>query len=202
MTSVDKVGIIISIAIVAVAVGFTLTGEMIISSDVKPNMDKVIVPLKELSEETTKTVETIKESGSKVASAITEKSQELTTETKQLSEKAKEMTEQAKELATSKLPARLVSIPKGTSVPGCEGRDECYDPPNPIIFVGGEVIWKNNDNNAHTVTSGTTLEGPDGNFDSGLLKPNEVFSHKFDKVGEYQYFCMIHPWAKGSIIVK
>jgi plastocyanin len=71
-----------------------------------------------------------------------------------------------------------------------------------IIFVGGEVIWKNEDASAHTVTSGIALTGPDGNFDSGLIKAGETFSHRFEKSGEFRYFCMIHPWAEGSVTVK
>ena len=62
-----------------------------------------------------------------------------------------EIRETTKELATSKLPARLVSIPEGTGVPGCEDVDLCYDPPSLIIFKGGEVIWKNDDTAVHTV---------------------------------------------------
>ncbi|MFB5647226.1 MAG: plastocyanin/azurin family copper-binding protein, partial [Candidatus Nitrosomaritimum yanchengensis] len=56
--------------------------------------------------------------------------------------------------------------------------------------------------NYHTVTSGNIIEGPDGLFDSGLIKAGETFSFKFEKTGEYGYFCMIHPWANGSVTVS
>ena len=95
-----------------------------------------------------------------------------------------------------------MSIPGGTSIPGCEEVDLCYDPPSLIIFKGGEVIWINDDSAAHTVTSGTILEGPSGNFDSGLTKSGQAFSHRFNDTGEYPYFCMIHPWANASITVN
>jgi plastocyanin len=188
----DKAGIIISIVIVTAAVGFTLTGGSGVPSDIAPNIEKTTLPLKE---DASKKLQEIKESGSEVVSKITEGSKLAVTETEKLSETAKE-------LATSKLPARLVSIPKGTSMPGCEIQGRCYDPPSLIIFVGGEVIWKNDDASAHTVTSGIALTGPDGNFDSGLIKAGETFSHRFEKSGEFRYFCMIHPWAEGSVTVK
>ena len=71
-----------------------------------------------------------------------------------------------------------------------------------IIFTGAELIWKNNDSSAHTVTSGNIVDGPDGLFDSGLIMSNETFSHTFNEVGEHAYFCMIHPWANASVTVK
>lgn len=80
--------------------------------------------------------------------------EKISEKTKQTLEETHEIRETTKELATSKLPARLVTIPTGTSVPGCEEIDLCYDPPSLIIFKGGEVIWRNDDDAAHTVTSG------------------------------------------------
>ncbi|KEQ56411.1 Plastocyanin protein [Marine Group I thaumarchaeote SCGC AAA799-E16] len=140
-------------------------------------------------------VKELSESGSQVVEEVSEKAKDVVEETKDLSETAKELT-------ASKLPSRLVSIPAGTSVPGCEEGDKCYDPPSLIIFKGGEVIWRNDDSSAHTVTSGDIINGPDGKFDSGLIKSGKTFSHKFEKSGEYAYFCMIHPWANASITVK
>ena len=112
------------------------------------------------------------------------------------------MLDLSKELTTSKLPSRLVSIPEGTAIPVCEVIDKCYDPSSLIIFKGGEVIWRNDDSSVHTVGSGDILNGPDANFDSGLIKSNKTFSHKFKESGKYDYFCMIHPWASSLVIVK
>lgn len=191
----DKVGIVIAIVIVAAAVGFTATGGSGSPSDLAPAIERTTTPLKEAGQETSEKLQKIKESGTEVLEKVTEK-------TKQAMEETRELRETAKELATSKLPARLVSIPTGTSMPGCEEADLCYDPPSLIIFKGAEVIWKNDDNAAHTVTSGTILEGPSGTFDSGLIKSGKTFSHRFDDTGKYPYFCMIHPWANASITVN
>ncbi len=97
-----------------------------------------------------------------------------------------------------------VSIPSGTSVPGCEAEKKCFIPYQVTIDPGGEVIWSNDDTAAHTVTSGTAADGPDGNFDSSLFMAGTTFSVKFDdyEPGTYQYFCMVHPWMTGEVIVE
>lgn len=96
----------------------------------------------------------------------------------------------------------LVRIPQGTSVPGCEERNECYMPPKLSVRVNETVIWKNEDTAAHTVTSGTPDQGHDGNFDSSLFMSGQSFAVKLTKKGEYPYFCIVHPWQTGTIIVE
>ena len=97
-----------------------------------------------------------------------------------------------------------VEIPEGTGVPGCEETDECYIPSTVTIDVGGEVTWDNVDTAAHTVTSGTAADGPDGFFDSSLFMAGTTYSFKFDdfEPGEYPYFCMVHPWMVGTVVVQ
>jgi len=70
------------------------------------------------------------------------------------------------------------------------------------INAGDKVIWKNEDSAAHTITSGNPTEGPDGMFDSSLFMPGGKFEMRFDKKGEYPYFCIVHPWKVGKVIVK
>jgi len=95
----------------------------------------------------------------------------------------------------------------GSSTPGCENTNSCFDP-NPVtIAMGGTVTWENVDNAAHTVTSGSATDGPDGVFDSSLIMAPlggvaKTFSHTFDDAGTYDYFCMVHPWMTGSVIVE
>ena len=69
------------------------------------------------------------------------------------------------------------------------------------VSVGDTVIWKNADSAAHTVTSGTASEGPDDLFDSHLFGPGKSFSHKFTEVGFYPYYCLVHPWMEGAVVV-
>ena len=91
----------------------------------------------------------------------------------------------------------------GSSVPGCEETaDGCFIPSTVTIDIGGEVIWENNDTAAHTITSGTAVDGPDGHWDSSLVMAGSTFSHMFNEAGTFDYFCMVHPWMAGSVVVS
>ena len=94
-----------------------------------------------------------------------------------------------------------VSLPPGSSVTGCEETQECYIPYQVTINPGDEVIWSNDDTAAHTVTSGTAAGGNDGLFNSNLFMAATTFSHTFDTLGEYDYFCLVHPWMVGKVFV-
>ena len=92
---------------------------------------------------------------------------------------------------------------EGSSVPGCEAINACFIPHTVTIAVGGEVTWSNPDLAAHTITSGVLAEGGlDGTFNSGLLAPGIDFSHTFDEEGTYPYFCLVHPWMAGVVVVR
>jgi len=95
-----------------------------------------------------------------------------------------------------------VSLPVGSGAPGCETTDKCYIPSMVTVRLGDKVVWSNDDTAAHTVTSGSPTDGPDGNFDSSLFMAGTTFSHTFDKAGTYPYFCMVHPWMKGSVMIS
>ena len=90
----------------------------------------------------------------------------------------------------------------GSGSPGCEGTaNGCYIPKTATVNIGGVVIMSNTDNVAHTYTSGTPANGPDGKFDTSLLMAGSSFEWTPDTIGEYPYFCMVHPWMVGSITV-
>jgi predicted secreted protein with PEFG-CTERM motif len=95
-----------------------------------------------------------------------------------------------------------VSIPAGSGVPGCESTDECYIPSEVTIDAGSEVVWSNDDSASHTVTSGDPKAGQDGTFNSDLFLSGKTFSHIFEEEGEFPYFCMVHPWMMGTVIVQ
>lgn len=69
------------------------------------------------------------------------------------------------------------------------------------IETGDEVVWRNMDNMAHTITSGTANDGPSNYFNSYLLQYTDTFSQVFSDAGTFDYFCMIHPWETGIITV-
>ena len=87
------------------------------------------------------------------------------------------------------------------SRPGCETTDSCYTPSKIMIKQGSLVTWMNEDSAFHSVTSGF-YDDPNELFDSGYLDPQESFTFSFEDVGTYNYFCTLHPWMKGQVIVQ
>jgi plastocyanin len=58
------------------------------------------------------------------------------------------------------------------------------------------VTWTNADDSPHTVRE------KDGKFKSAALDTDDKFSQTFAAPGEYEYFCSIHPYMTGKIVVK
>ena len=71
-----------------------------------------------------------------------------------------------------------------------------FVPATVTVTVGTTVTWTNLDSAAHTVTSETDL------FNSGNLARNATFSYSFADRGTFSYFCAIHPYMKGEVIVE
>lgn len=84
----------------------------------------------------------------------------------------------------------------------CQFSNNCLIPSVVVIAPGGTVVWNNDDNRSHTITSGSTVLGPDGMFDSGSIMPSGQFSYTFNEVGEYHYFSATEYWMKGLVIVS
>ena len=74
-----------------------------------------------------------------------------------------------------------------------------YDPENLHIEPATTVVWINEDSAAHTVTSGTPADGPDGMFDSGMVLAGESFEYTFMDTGLVDYYCIVHPWMVGTV---
>ena len=94
----------------------------------------------------------------------------------------------------------VVENAEGSSTPGCE--PDCFLPATVTIGVGGSVEFVNSDNAAHTSTAGTPQDGPSGVWDSSLVMVNMSFTTPALDAGEYPYFCMVHPWMAGLVIVE
>jgi len=99
------------------------------------------------------------------------------------------------------IPTYTISVPQGSSVPGCEEIAHCFEPEEITIKEGQIIEWKNYDDAMHTITSGGPSDGPTGLFDSGIAEPDAIYALKFEVEGDYPYFCMVHPWQTGTITV-
>ena len=82
----------------------------------------------------------------------------------------------------------------------------CYTPSTAYVKRGSVVTMTNTDpTGVHTFTSGTVdgfSPSPDGIFDSGVLISGDALNHKFSQNGTYDYYCMLHTWMTGKIIVS
>jgi predicted secreted protein with PEFG-CTERM motif len=76
----------------------------------------------------------------------------------------------------------------------------CYIPYKVTIPAGSVVMWENVGDQVHTVTSGTLIQ-PTAHFNSGLIAPDSFYSLEFAVEGIYPYYCMMHPWMNGQIVV-
>jgi plastocyanin len=70
-----------------------------------------------------------------------------------------------------------------------------FMPATLTVKPGATVTFENHDGTIHTVV------GVGGIFRSKALDTNDKFSVAFDKPGEFAYFCSLHPYMKGKIIV-
>jgi plastocyanin len=65
------------------------------------------------------------------------------------------------------------------------------------VKVGTTVTWTNNDpGQMHTVTE------VNGGFDSGFINTGDSWSYTFEEAGEFEYYCMPHPWMRAKLIVE
>ncbi|EGP94514.1 PEFG-CTERM sorting domain-containing protein [Nitrosarchaeum koreense] len=91
----------------------------------------------------------------------------------------------------------------GSGAPGCEeSADGCYIPNKATVDVGGKVIFSNTDTAAHTFTAGTAADGPSGIFDTSLVIAGSSYEWTATTAGEVPYYCMVHPWMAGLIVVQ
>lgn len=69
--------------------------------------------------------------------------------------------------------------------------------PTPLkVPVGATVTWVNRDDIPHTIVC------PALNVRSHPLDTDDHFSYQFKQAGTYDYFCGIHPFMKGQVVVS
>ena len=71
-----------------------------------------------------------------------------------------------------------------------------FAPERLTLKAGVTVIWRNEDDIPHTVTSVTRL------FKSSALDTDDTYSFTFTEPGRYEYFCSLHPRMTGTIVVE
>jgi plastocyanin len=83
-----------------------------------------------------------------------------------------------------------VPIPEARSI---DIRDNRFEPADATVAPGTTLMWINYDQAQHTVTA------DDGQFDSGVLDPGDIFVVTVEGAGKLTYHCTLHPEMKGSV---
>ena len=199
MASIDKVAIGITIAVVAIALGLVAASDSAQSNPPAASAPTAPAPVAPAPvEEPTPQPDPFAE----LAAEVREESEteEMEAEVEEMEAEVEEMEAEVEEPSGPQTIS--VDMPSGTSVPGCEETNECFTPASATINVGDTVEWTNSDTAAHTVTGGSPADGPSGVFDSSLVLGGAVYAFTFEEAGNYDYFCMVHPWMVGNVQVN
>ena len=227
MASIDKAAIVFSIAIALVGVGIAAMGSAVDNSPAAPSQ-QMNSPIdtdaaeKAAAEKAAAKAAAADAAAEKAAAeaaaadaAAAEKAEAKAAEAAAADATSKAAAadvaaEKATADAAAKAAAKAAAVPQthivetamGSGAPGCETSNACYLPADITISTGDTVQWDNVDTAAHTVSGGSPADGPSGVFDSSLLMAGGDYSFTFDNAGNYDYFCMVHPWMVGSVTVN
>jgi|SRR5918999_3025780 plastocyanin len=95
-----------------------------------------------------------------------------------------------------------INILEGSSIQGSPD----YDPDELTVSAGTEVTVVNQDTVLHTATSGTGPQDPESaqQFDTSLINAGESAPLSLAQVtpGQYDYYCIVHPYMTGKIVVQ
>jgi plastocyanin len=71
-----------------------------------------------------------------------------------------------------------------------------FSPGRITVKTGTTVTWLNADDTPHTVAASSKL------FKSKALDTDGSFSFTFTTPGMYEYFCSLHPYMTGTVVVE
>ena len=94
-------------------------------------------------------------------------------------------------------PVFPIEILEGSDIDG----NPDYAPDVAVVPQGFLVEWTNADAVIHTVTS---TEDIGETFDSSLMDAGAVYSLNTSEleIGEYDYFCLVHPWMNSVLVIE
>ena len=103
---------------------------------------------------------------------------------------------------------QIIRIVKGSAFNIDCAKSNCYIPGTAVVNVGDKVIFSNTDLVIHTFAAGT-VNGSDyldysltGEFNTGVINSDETVEWVPETTGEIPYYCLIHPWMTGLIVVQ
>jgi plastocyanin len=94
-----------------------------------------------------------------------------------------------------------ISIAPGSSSPT---NVKFFVPDTLNVSTGATVTWTNDDTTLHTATSGSPEGGgaSGSEFDSSYLAAGKTFQHTFASAGTFDYYCTLHPFMTGKVVVS
>lgn len=78
-----------------------------------------------------------------------------------------------------------------------EIRNFAFAPATLTVPAGTRVVWTNQDEEPHVITSAGSLFASSKGLDT-----SDSYAVTFSKLGTYAYYCSIHPMMVGTIIVQ
>jgi plastocyanin len=75
--------------------------------------------------------------------------------------------------------------------------DYTYEPASLTVPVGTTVRFTNEDSTPHTATSKQS-----GVFESGSIDTGKTGEVTLEEAGTFTYYCLFHPFMKGTIVVS
>ena len=76
-------------------------------------------------------------------------------------------------------------------------KDYIYKPASITVPKGTTVTFTNRDSTPHTATSKES-----GVFESGSIDTGKSGEVRLEKSGTFAYYCLFHPFMKGTIVVE
>jgi plastocyanin len=70
-----------------------------------------------------------------------------------------------------------------------------FAPATITVHVGDTITWTNDGPSPHSATA------YNGSFDTGTLEKGQSGSHTFTQAGTFTYYCRIHPFMHGTVVV-
>jgi plastocyanin len=71
-----------------------------------------------------------------------------------------------------------------------------FEPKEVTIAPGTTIIWTNHDESPHTVTSQHKT------FSSRALDTDDTYEYTFNREGDFDYYCAVHPFMNGVVHVR
>jgi len=75
---------------------------------------------------------------------------------------------------------------------------------NPVVIASAGNVTHLSHNAAYSVKGNEKLVNSGLIFPKGMGPPNgsTAFTLTFERVGTYNYYCILHPWQKGKVVVQ